>query len=64
MWQHPRAEISCIKGAGMMLKYKGFMYSDKTNVKHEMYDYIGDDWSHRNSNKMFKKTWKLCREDF
>jgi hypothetical protein len=31
------------------------MYKDTTNVEHEMYDYTGNDWSHRNSNKRFKE---------
>jgi hypothetical protein len=43
------------KEAGKKLKYKGFMYRDITNVEHEMYDYIGDNRSHWNSNKWFKE---------
>jgi len=30
-------------------------YRDAMNVEHEMYDYNGNDWSHRNSNRRFKK---------
>ena len=30
------------------------MYRDTTNVEHEMYDYTGNNWSHRNGNKRFK----------
>jgi hypothetical protein len=31
------------------------MYRDTTNVEREMYDYTGNNWSHRNSKKRFKK---------
>ena len=31
------------------------VYRDTTNVEHEMHDYTGSNWTHRNSNKMFKK---------
>jgi len=48
----------------MRLKYEGFMYIDKTNVEQEMYDYIGDDWSHRNNNKMFKKSGSRAGKTF
>jgi len=32
-----------------------FMYRDATNVEHQMYNYTGDNWSHRNNNKRFKE---------
>jgi hypothetical protein len=31
-------------------------YRDTTNVEHEMYDYTGNHWGHRNSNKSLKKS--------
>jgi hypothetical protein len=31
------------------------MYRDTMNVEHEMYDYTGNNWGHRNSNKRFKE---------
>jgi hypothetical protein len=31
------------------------MYRDTTNVEHEMYDYTGNNWNHRNSNKRLKE---------
>jgi len=31
------------------------MYTDKTRVEHEQYDYIGNNWSHPNSKKWFKE---------
>ena len=31
------------------------MYRNTTNVEYEMYDYTGNNWSHRNSNKGFKE---------
>jgi hypothetical protein len=36
-------------------KIQDFMYRDTTNVEHEMYDYTGNNWSHRNSNKRIKE---------
>jgi len=30
------------------------LYEDKMNVRYEMYDYTGNNWSHRNSNRSFK----------
>jgi len=30
------------------------MYRDTRNVKHEMYNYTGTNWSHRHCKKMFK----------
>jgi len=32
------------------MKYKS-LFNDTTNVEHKMYDYTGDNWSHRNNNK-------------
>jgi len=32
-----------------------FMYRDKTNVVHEMCDYTGNNWNHRNSKKRLKE---------
>ena len=31
------------------------MYRDETNVEHEVCDYTGNSWSHRESNKRFKE---------
>jgi len=31
------------------------MYRDTMNVKYEMYDYTGNNWSHRNGNKRCKE---------
>jgi len=31
------------------------MYTDKTTVEHEMYDYTGNNWSHRHSKRSFKE---------
>ena len=28
------------------------MYTEKTRVEHEQYDYTGNNWSHANSKKM------------
>jgi hypothetical protein len=43
------------KGSRIETKMQEFMYRDITNVEHEMYDYNGNNWSHRNSNKRFKE---------
>jgi hypothetical protein len=31
------------------------MYGDTTDVEHEVYDFAGNNWSHRNNNKRFKE---------
>ena len=36
-------------------KIQQFMYRDTANVEHEMYDYTGNIWSHRNSNRRFRE---------
>ena len=43
------------KGSRKEAKIQGFIYRDTMNVKHEMYDYTSNNWSHQNSNKRFKK---------
>ena len=35
------------------------MYRDTTNVEHDMYDYTGNNCSHRHSNKRFKKNFEV-----
>jgi len=42
------------KGSRKENKIQDFMYSDTMNVKHAMYGYTGNNWSHRNSNKRLK----------
>ena len=55
------------KEAAKKLKYKCLcVETDTTNVEHEMCDYTGNNWSHRNGNKRFKekkKTWKPYQEN-
>jgi hypothetical protein len=34
-----------------------FIIRERTNVKHEMYDYTGNNWSHMSSNKRFKENF-------
>jgi hypothetical protein len=36
-------------------KIQKFMYTDTTNVEHEMYNYTNYNWSHQKNNKRFKK---------
>jgi len=43
------------KGSGKEAKIQAFMYRDTTNVEPEMYFYTGNNWSHWNSNKMFRR---------
>ena len=42
------------KGSRKYTKIRQFMYRDTANVEHEMCDYSGNIWSHRNGNKRFK----------
>jgi hypothetical protein len=43
------------KGSREEAKIQGFIYRDTVSVKHEMYDYNSNNWSHQNSNKRFKE---------
>ena len=43
------------KGGEKEAKIIEFMYRDKTNVEHEMYDYTSNNWSHWNSNEKLKE---------
>ena len=42
------------KGRGKEIKYI-VNVQRSTNVEHEMYDYIGNNWSYRNRNTRFKE---------
>jgi hypothetical protein len=46
-------------------KIREFMYTDTTNVEHEMCGYTANNWGQRNSNKRFKekKDWKPYQEN-
>ena len=48
------------KEAEKKIKEQEFIYRDTTNVEYEMYDYTGNDWSHRNNNKKFKEKFGNC----
>jgi len=54
MWQNLQTEMSC-KRKQKKTKIQEFTYRDTTNVEYEMYDYTGNNCSHQNSNKRFKK---------
>ena len=43
------------KGSRQETNIQEFKYRDTTNVEHEMYDNIGNNWSHQNSNKRFRE---------
>jgi len=43
------------KGSRKETTIQEFMYRDTMTVEHEMYDYTGNNWSHRSSNKRLKK---------
>ena len=47
--------MSRTKVAETRKKVQEIMYRNTTNVEYEMYDFTGNNWSHRNSNKSFKK---------
>ena len=38
-------------------KIQKFVYTNTTNVEHEMYDYTNYNWSHQKSNKRFKENF-------
>ena len=44
-----------VKGSRKDIKIQKSMYTDETNVEYEMYDYTGNNWSHRNTYKTFKE---------
>jgi len=43
------------KGSRKEITIQEFMYRDTMTVEHKMYDYTGNNWSHRSSNKRLKK---------
>jgi hypothetical protein len=53
----PVDRICNAKGSGKEAKIQEFMYTDTTNVEHEMNDYTGKNWSHQNRNKWFKENF-------
>jgi hypothetical protein len=46
------------KGNEKEAKIPEFLYRDTTNVEYEVYDYTGNNWSHRNGNKRFKESFE------
>ena len=48
------------KGRRKEIKIQEFMNRDTKNVEHEMYDYTGKNWSHRNSNNKVKEKFGSC----
>jgi hypothetical protein len=52
------------KGRRKQTKMQGFLYRDTANVEREMYDYTGNNWSHRNINKRSKNSGSHTRETF
>jgi hypothetical protein len=50
---NPCGQICHAKGNRMEANVQDFMYRDTMNVGHEMYDYTGNNRSHRNSNRRF-----------
>jgi hypothetical protein len=42
------------KGGIKEIKIQEFVYRDRRSVEYEIYDCIGNNWGHRNSNKRFK----------
>jgi hypothetical protein len=51
------------KGSRKGTNIQAFVYRDTTNVECEMYDYIGNNWSHQRVTKGLKKNWKLYQEN-
>jgi flagellar basal body rod protein FlgB len=54
-WDNISGQKYRAKGSRKRNKIQEFMYRDTVNVEHEMYDYAGNNWSHRNNNKRFKQ---------
>jgi len=52
----PVERICNAKGSGKEAKMQEFTYRDTTNFEHEMNDYAGNNWNHRNSKKRLRKT--------
>jgi hypothetical protein len=50
-----RRRIFRAKEAEKKIKCKGLCVEITTNMAYEMYDYTGNNWNHRNSNKRFKE---------
>ena len=48
-----RRQKCCAKGSRKEVKIQQFMYSDATNVEHEMRDCTGNNWKYWNSNIRF-----------
>jgi hypothetical protein len=46
------------KGSRKETKIHEFLYRDTTTVQHEMCDYTGGNWSHRNGSQRFKETFR------
>jgi hypothetical protein len=44
------------------VKIQEFIFRDKMNVEHTVYDYTSNKWNHWNSNKRFN-IWKPCQEN-
>jgi hypothetical protein len=53
-WQYLWTEMLC-KRKQKKAKIKEFIYAGTMNVKHEMYDNTGNNWSQFNSNTRFKE---------
>jgi hypothetical protein len=47
-----------VKGSGKDIKIRKSMYRNEINVEYDMYDYIGNNWTHRNTYKTFNKKLK------
>jgi len=55
-----RRQKFCAKGSGKEVKIQEFMYSDRTNVEPELYDYTSNNWSHWNSHEKHKEKFGSC----
>ena len=50
----------CAKGSGKEVKIQEFLCRGTKNVKLEMYDYTGNNWSDWNSNEKLKEKFGSC----
>ena len=55
-----RRQKCCVKRSGREVKIQQFRHRETMNVEPEMYDYTGNNCSHRNSNEKLKGKFGSC----
>ena len=57
-WGNTHGQKFQAKGSRKQTTIQEFMYRDTMTVEHEMYDYTGNNWSHRNNSKSYKENFE------